>query len=100
MRNDLIAQKSGEHYTPGTPDPSLYAGTNNLWFGAGAAPSFDASAVTGDPLLASPTTFDFHLKSGSAAIDHGVVTEATFDFDGNARPQGAAFDIGAYEFAK
>ena len=42
---------------------------------------------------------DYHLKSGSPAIDKGItVTDVLKDLDGNSRPQGSAYDIGAYEF--
>jgi hypothetical protein len=41
---------------------------------------------------------DYHLQSTSPAINTGISTNApTKDLDGIARPQGAAFDIGAYE---
>jgi hypothetical protein len=42
---------------------------------------------------------DFHLKTGSPAIDTGT-TETLFntDKDGSARPAGSAYDIGAYEY--
>lgn len=42
---------------------------------------------------------DYHLKGGSPAIDKGVATGApSTDFDGHPRPQGAGYDIGAYEY--
>jgi hypothetical protein len=41
---------------------------------------------------------DYHLSADSDAIDRGVVTEVTTDFDGLARNQGSAPDLGAYEF--
>jgi len=45
-------------------------------------------------------TTDGHLSAGSPAIDAGVCTGApTDDFGGEHRPQGAACDIGADEFA-
>ncbi len=47
----------------------------------------------------SASPYDFHLQSGSPAIDQGMTVSAVpKDFDGNLRPQGAAYDIGAYEF--
>jgi hypothetical protein len=43
--------------------------------------------------------FDFHLKAGSSAIDAGLAILApSTDRDGSARPAGAGFDLGAYEF--
>jgi len=42
---------------------------------------------------------DFHLGAGSAAIDAGKMTNAARDTDGNPRPTGSAFDVGAYEMA-
>ena len=49
--------------------------------------------------LAQPGNFDLHLKPGCTAIDSGTATNAPLtDFDGVSRPQGARFDIGAYEF--
>jgi len=77
----------------------------------------DANAVTGDPKLrgyifddvtADPLGFDFHCLSGGAGINagnpnlHNIVTmpsEGLLDLDGNIRPQGAAYDIGAYELS-
>jgi len=42
---------------------------------------------------------DFHLQAGSPAIDAGQsLPQVTVDFDGRARPLGAPYDIGAYEF--
>jgi hypothetical protein len=41
---------------------------------------------------------DFHLKSGSPAIDAGrSLANVSIDLDGNPRPRGNAYDVGAYE---
>ncbi|HEU4966182.1 MAG TPA: right-handed parallel beta-helix repeat-containing protein, partial [Candidatus Saccharimonadales bacterium] len=58
---------------------------------------------TADPGLVnyqSNGSGDYHLRANSIAIDAGVSTYApAIDFDGRTRPQGKAFDIGAYEYA-
>jgi len=51
---------------------------------------------TGDPAFAGP---GYHLTGGSAAIDAGIDAGVTTDLEGDARPIGAAYDIGADETA-
>jgi len=42
--------------------------------------------------------WDLHLRAGSIAIDEGTADNApSDDYDGVSRPQGSAFDIGAFE---
>lgn len=51
-----------------------------------------------NPLFDNAAGGDFQVQAGSPAIDAGLTIPAiTEDFDGVARPQGAAYDIGAYE---
>jgi hypothetical protein len=41
---------------------------------------------------------DFHLQSGSPAINAGLtIASVTDDYAGTTRPKGSAYDIGAYE---
>jgi hypothetical protein len=55
--------------------------------------------LTSDPKFVNAGTFDFHLQSTSPAIDAGTTLSlVTTDFDGRPRPQGSAYDIGAYEY--
>jgi len=44
---------------------------------------------------------DYHLQSGSCCIDAGtnISPVVVDDIEGTSRPQGAAYDIGAYEFS-
>jgi hypothetical protein len=60
--------------------------------------------VQGDPKFVNPTfdgaTADYSLQADSPAIDQGTSSEApAFDHEGTARPQGSAYDLGAYEYA-
>ena len=55
--------------------------------------------VIGDPRFVNAAEGDYSLRSDSPAIDQGVTLSAVkTDFDGKSRPQGSAYDIGAYEF--
>ena len=52
-----------------------------------------------DELFADPGSFDLHVLETSAAVDNGTAISAPpEDFDGNPRPSGAGYDIGAYEY--
>ncbi|SFW31055.1 PKD domain-containing protein [Chitinophaga sancti] len=67
-----------------------YTGSNNLNYPDPATVKF-----------VDVTNKNFHLAAGSPAIDQGKDLGAYFktDIDGNARPQGSAFDAGADEYA-
>jgi hypothetical protein len=55
--------------------------------------------VMGDPLFENAAASDFRLQQNSPAIDRAVSTGAPVqDYEGNPRPTGNGYDIGAYEF--
>ena len=61
------------------------------------AHSLLASSAT--DLFVDPAASDYHLKSGSAAIEKGTtLADVTEDIAGLSRPRGNAYDIGAYEY--
>lgn len=85
---------------------------NNIFFGNAINTVFDDSQgganpvnltqsnnLTTDPLFVAEGGGDFHLQSGSDAIDAGADLGSPYDsdFDGVARPVGP-WEIGAYEF--
>ncbi|HMI67843.1 MAG TPA: right-handed parallel beta-helix repeat-containing protein, partial [Cyclobacteriaceae bacterium] len=97
-------------YVNGAPGNVLY---NNLIVASSTV--WDKTYTTTDwkrsnniviPLLANakfvnPGADDYHLSSGSLAIDAGTNVSAygiTSDADRKSRPAGASFDAGAYEF--
>jgi uncharacterized repeat protein (TIGR01451 family) len=53
----------------------------------------------GDPRFADPAVDNYRLRASSIALDAAIDAGVTNDLDGNVRPQGAGFDIGAYESA-
>lgn len=63
---------------------------------------FDANSlvVPLSALFADEAADDYRLTATSPAVDRGTArTDLPADITGLARPQGAGFDIGAYEFA-
>jgi hypothetical protein len=74
--------------------------SGNAMHDQGSAPSgmtLVNNLVSTNPLLVSPP-LDFHLGLGSPAINVGeTLASVAVDFEGRSRPQGGAYDIGAYE---
>ena len=66
------------------------------------APGTSAGNQTAAPAFVNAGTLDLHEAAGSPTIDQGTssgLVSGELDGDGNARVQGAAPDIGAYEHA-
>ncbi len=61
---------------------NITTGTINIW---------------GDPAFAAPESGNYHLRFDSAALDQGVDAGVTTDIDGESRPYGAGYDLGADE---
>ncbi len=80
-------------------DYNLFFDNTQNFGGAATCDAGDGCLFGSDPLLANISGNDFHLSSGSPAIDTatGVLAPAA-DFDPENRPQAAATDIGADEF--
>ena len=54
----------------------------------------------GDPMFVDPAKNDYHLQPNSPAINKGAtMTGFKTDKDGTVRPQGAAWDMGAFEYS-
>ncbi|MEZ2345742.1 beta strand repeat-containing protein [Terriglobus sp. RCC_193] len=70
------------------------SGSNNLWFGAGAAPTWDSAPLTSDPLFLSTSIFS--LQSQSPASGNGT-TSIMSPFDILGVPRGSRPSLGAYQ---
>jgi len=74
----------------------LNAWSNYVDNGNGTAASNNLTGV--NPQFANAVGANFQLQSGSPAIDAGMtISSVTNDFNRMSRPQGKAYDIGAYE---
>lgn len=82
---------------------------NNIIYQSGEGLSIAASVpltqltidhnLTTNPRFVNASLSDYHLQAASPAIDSGLVGGAPeVDFDGNLRPSGIGYDIGAFEY--
>ncbi len=99
VRNTII-----DNYTGGMAGNNGHGG-NDLWRSADSllfhnvATPFSnignqTNTVVGDPVFVDAANGDYRLAAGSHAIDAGNDFGVTQDFEGEARPQGDAPDIG------
>jgi hypothetical protein len=80
-------------------DHDLFYGPGNYAAPTGAGMT-QVGAITGNPLLVNVAAGDFHVQAASPAVNHGsaaVSSVVTRSYDGASRPQGAGYDVGAYE---
>jgi hypothetical protein len=94
-----IFYNAGSNYW--ASDGGTVEGSHNLLFSTqgNIDPSdFPADLVNVDPLLIDPASDDYHIPVESPAIDAGLDVGIITDLEGNPRPQGNGYDIGAYEF--
>jgi hypothetical protein len=96
--DNIIVAKAGEKYLAPNSLTTRFSGSNNLFFGSGAMPSFSSASLNVDPKFVDPANANFQLQTGSPAIDHGANTSITRDMVQYPRPSGTAYDMGAYEF--
>lgn len=92
LTNNLIAGHSIglATYTPFTG--TITADTNLFW--NTSDPLIGSNAIRQQPYL----TQDYHLGAGSPALDAGLtIPWLSVDLDGEPRPQGSGYDLGAYE---
>ncbi len=121
IRNNIFYEaKAHAFYAPSWPDEAINALVmdHNCWYQAAgtmialrdspyAMAEFaryqaerhkEPHSIVAVPSFVNPEQRDFHLARGSPCIDAGGPVDHEADFDGTPVPQGAAPDIGAFEF--
>ncbi len=102
VKNNIISVAGGK--SPIIVDSSSQTGTTidyNLYHDRTAvlAQGTEAHSIYDqDPLFVNVAEGNFHLTASSPAINKGGNFGINTDLEGNFRPQGAGYDIGAYEY--
>jgi hypothetical protein len=92
LTNNIIADHT-VGITNTQPASSIISADTNLFWNT-TDPIIGTNAILEDPLLAA----DYRPLSGSPAADEGLIIPwLTADLEGTTRPQGGAYDIGAFE---
>lgn len=100
LTNNIV---SGRYYVEIGSMPETFTSSNNLWYGGGLSPFWDRNAVHGNPGFVDEQGGNFRIQKAGSGIDRGSATVDAIvrdDLDGLARPQGAGYDIGAFELTK
>jgi len=74
---------------------------HNVYINVSQSPTATVSLQNqhwGDTAFVNPDGGDYHIFEGSAAIDQGVDAGVSVDIDGESRPVGAGYDLGADEY--
>jgi parallel beta-helix repeat protein len=100
MTNNIFAyQNQGFVYginSAITATHTLFYGNISNYIGSGSLTS--TNELIGSPEFLDPSQNDYHIREGSAAIDNGLATPwLEVDIDGDPRPQGLGYDVGADE---
>jgi parallel beta-helix repeat protein len=102
IRNNICSQNLTFQIAVGLDVPAgNFTVDHNLIDGyrGGEGEIYGDDYVEGNPMFENPAGGDFHLRQDSPAIDKGSPADApATDFDGDSRPYGVGYDIGADEY--
>jgi hypothetical protein len=104
--NNIFSDVGGAHGDSylfvGTNSMDFTAANNDMWMSNGSQPGTwgsNATHVTESPQFVDLTWLNFHLDASSPMIDAGqTLSQIKHDYDGVSRPQGDAYDFGAFEY--
>jgi Protein of unknown function (DUF1565) len=103
LYNSTIGDRVTRAFVEASSSATVFDGRNVLVLGAAFPPELtaDRGSLTVDAsVFRDPGAGDYRLVAGSPPIDRGVTVDVATDRAGVARPQGAAHDVGAFEYCE
>ncbi|GEM_PF-3203875 len=101
FENNVLYQDAGHGLVRAPAQIGAFNFNHNAWYNGSAGAAAGTGDVTLAPLFLNPGTnaaSDYALQALSPLINAGVsIAQVTDDYLGTARPQGAGYDIGAFE---
>jgi parallel beta-helix repeat protein len=104
VKNNIILDFTNNHFVITSRAENITRRNNCIFNSDGSTPGMSGASPDPTDLWMQDAKFvsefdDLHLQYDSLCVDTGVtIPEVTDDYDGISRPQGAAYDIGAYEY--
>jgi hypothetical protein len=96
VRNNIVSENTTDQISTEAYGTGLVVDYNLI---DGPTSVYGSNYQEGDPMFSDTTCGNFRLTAGSPAIDNGTADLApSDDYDGVSRPQGAGWDIGAFEY--
>jgi len=92
VNNIITGTNQSIRFTGGT-----LTGSNNLFYDNTSDPNPLTDPVYADPEFIDPLADDYHIGEDSPAVNAGTTVALDEDYDGDARPSGGGYDIGADE---
>ncbi len=94
-----IHERVGTYLAYRSIDSAAVTSSNNLLYDTGYSYTSSGDVVNKSPLFVNAAADNYQLQSNSPAINAGANVGLAVDIIGASRPQGAGYDIGAYEYA-
>ena len=100
IRNNIVEGHYNDHVAKaGDVSSSQYTIDNNLFWPVQSGDIIGTNPISLDPLFLDQASHNYRLQASSPAI--GSATSpllASKDYDGNARPAGGSYELGAWEY--